>query len=507
MKKQLKKVLALLMCAALLFALTACAGDNGDSQTGSTGTNSTAANSNTGESTGGASGEVKTVTVAIPTSYDLADSGEVQAVINAITAERYGINFEFTFINMGNWQQQSNLLLTGDEVDISAVFSTPLATYVKNGQLVDLTDYYANASDDFKSVWTEDELRGTSIGGKIYAIPNMRNFGNYFGLNIDADIAAEFGIEEGQRLTFEDIDAFFAEVYAKYPDRYMLAPQGTDNIIGEWSWDGLGDTKYLGVLPDCGQDTTVQNLFDTDDFQDFCTWTRKWYQDGYIMQDVLSNTEGWKTMIQNQKAVSALDNYGVNGLSGMIRTVILDAWSVSNSYSALCYGININSKDKEAAFEAMEILYTDAEVSVLLNNGIEDKHFVKNDDGTISFADGKAASEIGYAMADLYWVTPYSATSYPLDVNGPTFFEDLLRFNKEETLLSKGFGFAFDITEVTDQYTACSNVMDKYYKALLSGTVDIESTIAQANDEFMAAGLQDIIDAKQSQLDDFLKNS
>lgn len=504
MKKQLKKVLALLMCAALLFALTACASENGGSSSGSAGTNdNTVANSNTSDS----SGEVKTVTVAIPTSYDLADSGEVQDAINAITTERYGINFEFTFINMGNWQQQSNLLLTGDEVDITAVFSTPLATYVKNGQLVDLSDYYANASENFKGVWSDEELRGTSIGGKIYAIPNMRNFGNYFGLNIDGDIAAEFGIEEGQRLTFEDIDAFFSEVYAKYPDRYMLAPQGTDNIIGEWSWDGLGDTKYLGVLADCGQSTTVENLFNTDDFQDFCTWTRKWYQEGYIMQDVLSNTEGWKTMIENEKAVSALDNYGVNGVSGMIRTVILDAWSVSNSYSALCYGVNINSKDKDAAWQAMEILYTDAEVSVLLNNGIEGKHYVKNDDGTISFADGKSASEIGYAMADLSWVTPYSANSYPLDVNGPTFFEDLLRFNKEETLLSKGFGFAFDITGVTDQYTACSNVIDKYYKALLSGTVDIESTIAQANEEFAAAGLQDIIDAKQSQLDEFLANA
>ena len=46
--------------------------------------------------------------------------------------------------------------------------------------------------------------------------------------------------------------------------------------------------------------------------------------------------------------------------------------------------------------------------------------------------------------------------------------------------------------------------MDKYYKALMSGSVDIESTIAQANAEFEAAGLQDIIDAKQKQLDAYL---
>ena len=58
---------------------------------------------------------------------------------------------------MGNWQQQSNLLFTSDEADVIAVFMTPLSTYVKNGQLEDLTDYYANASDEFKQIWSEDE--------------------------------------------------------------------------------------------------------------------------------------------------------------------------------------------------------------------------------------------------------------------------------------------------------------------------------------------------------------
>ena len=38
----------------------------------------------------------------------------------------------------------------------------------------------------------------------------------------------------------------------------------------------------------------------------------------------------------------------------------------------------------------------------------------------------------------------------------------------------------------------------------MSGTVDVESTIEQADKEFEAAGLNDIIKAKQEQLDTFL---
>ena len=105
-------------------------------------------------------------------------------------------------------------------------------------------------------------------------------------------------------------------------------------------------------------------------------------------------------------------------------------------------------------------------------------------------------------MADLYWIAPYSGWSNPIDYNGPTFFEDLIQF-KKDTMKSKAYGFFFDTSSVVDQYSACSNVMDKYYKALLAGTVDPESTIAQANGELEAAGLQDILTEKQKQLDDF----
>lgn len=453
--------------------------------------------------TAGAEGDVKNVNVTMPTVYDLPDAQLVEDEINKITEEKYGIHLDLEFISMGNWTQQSNLLFTGDEADVIAIFGTPLTTFVKNGQLVDLTEYYNKASEEFRSVWSEEAVAGTTIDGSVMAIPNLRNFGNIIGLNIDEDIAAEFGIENGQTLTLEEIDEFLRAAHEKYPDRYALCPQGTDSLTSTWTWDGLGDETWIGVLPDCGQTTEVQNVFETDDFLELVSYTRAWYQDGLIMQDILSNTQPFQTLIGNEQAISCFDNYGVNAFAGCIRTVVVDKWAQSNSYQALCYGINQNSSDKDAAWEAMEILYTDKDVCVLLNNGIEGKHYVKNEDGTISYPEGMTAADCGYGMAEGYWITPYSGYSYPLDVNGATFYEDLIKFN-EETLKTKAFGFAFDTTDVADQYTACSNVMTKYYKAILSGAVDTESTIAQANAELDAAGLQDILAAKQEQLDAFL---
>ncbi|WP_187374338.1 ABC transporter substrate-binding protein [Murimonas intestini] len=491
MRRGFKKTIAFAGAAAMALSLTACGGGSGSAK-----------GSNESSKEGAAKDEVTSVNVHIPTAYDLPDAQLVEDEINKITEDKYKLHLDLNFISTGNWLNQSNLLFTGDEADVIAVYSTPLTTYVRNGQLADLTDYYNSSTEEMKGIWSEAEINGTSVNGKIYAIPNMRNFGNYFGVTVDKDIAAEYGWEAGQKITFEDLDKFLADMHEKYPDRYGLAPQGGDTLIGQWSWDGLGDTKMIGVLPDQGQSTEVQNLFDTDDFQDFCNWAHKWYQDGYIMKDILSNTEPWQGMIRNKKAVAALNNYGPNKLEGMINVVILDKWVPAGNYQDLCYGISMNSKKKDAAWKAMEILYTDKEVGILLNNGIEGKHYVKNEDGTISIPDGKSAADCGYGMSELNWITPYSANSYPLQTNGADYFEKLKDFNAS-TLKSKANGFFFDNTEVADQYTACCNVMDKYYKALMSGAVDVESTVKQANEELKAAGIDDIIKAKQEQLDAF----
>lgn len=491
---KMKRILGGALSAAMVLSLAACGGGNGG-------------NGKDGTQTGGAGdsagGSVENVVVAIPTAFDMPDAGEVESAINEIAGERYGVTVTLTFIPMGNWQQQSNLLLTGDEVDVTACFMTPLTTYVKNGQLMELDSYVANASDDFKGIWSDEELQGTTVNGHIYGIPNLRNFGNYFGLTVDAEIAAEYGLTDRQTWTMDDVSEFLYKVKEEYPDRYAIVPQSGSTMVNGWTWDGLGDGKFIGVLPDCGQTTTVQNLFETDDFTEFCGYTRKWYQDGLIMADALSNTEVGSSLVQSKKAVSFFDNYANNNVQGTIRTIVIDAWSVANSYAELCYGINVNSKKGDAAWTALQMFYTDQEIATLLQDGIEGKHYVKNDDGTISYPEGKSAADCGYGMADLSWVTPYSGKTAPIDTNGATFFTDLIEFNKS-TMKSKAIGFAFDTTSVADQYTACSNIIDKYYPALMCGTVDVASTIEQANAEFEAAGLNDIIAAKQEQLDAYL---
>lgn len=492
LKKNLKGTAAVLLSLALVGSLCGCGGDS---------------KSEKGEDKDKSAKQAEGITsvkVCIPNYDSPADTDEVEAAINEIAEEKYGVHLDIEFIATGNWTQQTNLMLTSDEVDVLALYGTPFSSFVNNGQLLDLTDYWANASGEFKEEWSEEELRPFQSGGKLYAIPNFRDYGGYLGGVIDEDIAAEFGITEGQDMTWEELDSFLQEAHKKYPERYGLVPTGGTALISSWTWDGMGDTKYLGVLPNKGQDSTkVENLFDTEDFKNFTRWARKWYEDGITMPDILSNTEGYKSMFQADKAIAAINTVGKKLMTGLVNFHITDYFVGTDVYQMVSYGINANSSNPDAAWKAMEAIYTDKEIGTLLTNGIEGKHYVLDDKGAASYPEGKDASTAGYNLIEAYWFVPYAPNSYPASSNGPEFYDNLIK-QKEEAVMSKAFGFAFDSSPVIDEYTACSNVMDKYYKALMSGAVDPESTMEQAGAELGAAGIDKIIQEKQKQLDAWL---
>lgn len=70
--------------------------------------------------------------------------------------------------------------------------------------------------------------------------------------------------------------------------------------------------------------------------------------------------------------------------------------------------------------------------------------------------------------------------------------------------VSPTFGFNWDSTKHSTQVTALNNALNNYRAALETGSVgvaNVESTLKQLNDALYAAGLQDVMDEKQAQLD------
>ncbi len=149
-----RKIVATLLCAAMTLGLLAGCGGSGDTAA----SNGEAAPAQEGETQEAAgeeapadtkaadTGDMVTVSLYIPTLAPYTDEAimEVQDAVNAHLAENYGIQTKLVYIEIGNFDQSINLAMTTDELDVTCYFpeNTPLATYVNNGQLLDITDYF-----------------------------------------------------------------------------------------------------------------------------------------------------------------------------------------------------------------------------------------------------------------------------------------------------------------------------------------------------------------------------
>ncbi len=86
-----------------------------------------------------------------------------------------------------------------------------------------------------------------------------------------------------------------------------------------------------------------------------------------------------------------------------------------------------------------------------------------------------------------------------------------LQHHNDWAQYSPAYGFMWDASNYQTQITALQNALETYRPALETGSVggaaNVESTLKALNDALYAAGLQEVMDAKQAQLDEWLTNN
>ena len=187
----------------------------------------------------------------------------------------------------------------------------------------------------------------------------------------------------------------------------------------------------------------------------------------------------------------------------MVYSTLSDTYKTTAQEAWIGWGIGRNCKYPERTLEVLNFTYTSAEVMNLLNWGIEGAHyqFVDEEKGIITYPDGVDAQSKTYGLNHGYEI-PNQKIAYVWEGNDPSIWDEYDEFNNAEPMISTGF--IFDNSSVSTQISALTNVQNQYFDAIGSGAVDPETAIDEFNDALYAAGLQDVIDAKQEQLDEFL---
>ena len=154
--------------------------------------------------------------------------------------------------------------------------------------------------------------------------------------------------------------------------------------------------------------------------------------------------------------------------------------------------------------QVLDYIYGSPEVMNLLNWGEEGIDYVVEDEenGIINYPDGVTADNAGYSF-NCGWELPNQFIAYKWDGSDPQLWDKMQEFNASG-IESKAVGFVFDNSEYADQVSALNNVVSQYNGALSSGSGDPEELLPQFLEALDDAGINDVIAAKQEQLDAFL---
>lgn len=523
-----KRILCAVMAAGMMaLSMSACGNDSSTSSTEESTTGSSSESASTdgesSESSGSASaidmeGEPYTVHFMYLNQTEGESYTAVTEAANALALEEINMNIDFIPVTFGIASSTLQMMLAANEpLDLFLTSSgATLPSYIEAGYILNWADYLDQLPDVIEKLG--EEMNYGYIGDFMTGIGVIKERANTFGLVARTDIMEELGytaedfadVDANNPETLEKLDELFAAVQEAYPNMTVLAgQQGLSNYVGSLT-DSLGDG--FGVLENNGQTTTVTNWYESDQFKQLVTTSKRWYDAHYYSADAATSQDTGETLLKAGNMFSYLVGIKPNTAAekkaqcGYDVTVIPLNGSgnyTTSSYSTFQYCLANASEDPAKAAAFYNWAFQSGEFEDLINWGIEGTDWVETEDGLAAYPEGVDSSNVGYHN-DFGWIYPNQTAGHAWDGN-PVDIWDQYKAATESAVKSQAAGFVYDSTVVSDQVAACNATFGQYTKSMQFGTMDdVDAAIAEFNDALYSSGLEAIMQEKQSQLDEWL---
>ena len=499
----MKKLLSLLLVAAMCLSLVACGNSNKTETSGE--------NAASGESSNSSGEETTELVWAIKTwGTTPGDMGKVEDAINAYLKEKINVHVTILPIGLADWNEKMNVMLasTSEQVDLICMNAAQYSSYVSKGQLVDITSLLDTTGQGVKEAVGDQFLLAGQTGGVQYAVPSIRDEAAGAGFMISQEYVDKYNLDISSIKSLEDITPILKTIKDAEPNLYPLALSTSISTVEvATNYDTLSDN--FGVLLNGAQDTTVENLYASDEYKSKVELLRQWYEAGYISPDASTKTESQANQVKagtaacyiakSKPGIEIQDEMTVG--KDLAFTGFKDALSTTAIVQTLLWGIANNTQNAEKSMELLNLLYTDETLINLIDYGIEGTHYVVNEDSTISFPEGVTAENSQYNLS-MAWQFGNQYLSHVWEGNEPDIYDQLKKFN-DESNKSAALGFVFNNESVKTQVSALTAVTDQYKVALETGSVDPADVLGEFVSKLETAGINDVIAEKQKQLDEW----
>jgi putative aldouronate transport system substrate-binding protein len=406
------------------------------------------------------------------------------------------VNIDIEVVPWGDWGSRRNVIVSTGGGDFDIIFSPgSLVIDVASNALMDITELLPKAAPDLYAMIPEAYYEAEKVGGKLYAIPTYKDSSASQYFIWDQNLADELGIDTESIKTFQDADEALRKITEHLGEPGFIIHKDS----GSWlhrEFDAAGSgLGVIGVRYD-DETRTVVKVFEQQEVMDRFALHHQWYEDGIINSDAATRPEettlyrpfsvaqGWSLAAKTVWG----PNMGMENCTAFqYGPTIVSNGTVQGSANA----ISANSAHPEKALEFLQLVNTDSYVRDLLYYGVEGDDWQYTEDGRVH-KNNANWTMAGYTQGTFFNVTPTD------DVEFNQWDEvKELNANAEASVL---IGFSFDTAPIADQLANCIEIMNRYLPEIRTGTVDPTEGVPAMYEEMDAAGLQDIIDEMQSQI-------
>lgn len=471
--------------------------------------------------------DIAEITVIYPSMNTIqAGLGAVEDAINEITEAEINTHVTLTMIEVGNYDQQINLMMSsGEQADLIVTMPagpSSFATMTSQKQLTDITELLETYAPQALA-GIGDMIGGTQIDGHTYAFPCYKSFTSGMYINMRTDVLEDLGLlEKAQNMTtLTEYEEIMEAVKASEKWGYLAGCASTDghgavlplngtvgftDIFSETTFmDNLGDTlTTVGVR---NSDDTVINVFASEEFRKNYEIVRRWYEKGLVYKDSATTQEMGTSLVKSNIVFSFVNQVEIGSEASVDTNCGMDMTSVritelpitSGSLTKFTWAIPTTSKEPEAAAVFLEMMFTDERIANLFAWGIEGVDYEVDDDGVAHYIEGNetpAYHTVAFLNANKFIVLPWEGDDPELNIQ----LEEQMKTAKT----SRYLGFACDTTTVTDEISAINNAIEQYKAQIISGTAD-DATFDEFLEKLESVGIDTVVDTYQTQLNDWLE--
>lgn len=417
-----------------------------------------------------------------------------------ITDKKSGYTYYDYVSDVKRLEQPVDILLTAAPAKYSLL--------VEEGYFISWKEYLETTELGQKMYDSYPEVMWKMVerDGEIYGYSPVKTPARRYALACNRKLAEELGLNVQEGFSFYDIADILLKIEKSDQNNIMkdIAPiyYATDTWINMLGYCDMG----YGIYAKKNEEGKLQALCPSSDeeFVKLCKTIRKYNEKGWLVRadyatketrDAVANGKFlfYNSVINQGDMVK--NNIKISGESiwGIYEVIVGNVYYVYYPLQEnIVYGVTTWSEYKEEAMKLISLIQTEAELSNLLAHGIEGDHYAYVDREVVKLPSDYSM----FGFGDRAIENP--------NITFPEYLEpdDKLGYYKE---LAEKYeynpAYSMDRKPYVEQLKVLYAIYKEYETGLLTGTYeDVDATIAELDKRLKEAGIEQIIDEFNRQL-------